>query len=434
MLKTINWMLSWFSARTAILVSVVVVVLVGGIALIRDYNLSLQEKAQAIQERIFPVTATQQVFLDELREYRKEKLRFTRAFTPGMALPKIDFYFFGMGSRTKYIYHQGALRAYPSGRTVGRWSVNEELIVPSLFSVWLRTKQGDEIIIKEDASGILITNLSTSTLKQEYQLAQGGLMKLPNFEAYRYPRIMRVLLQEILVNIKGRAPHANLFTYNQPHYRSAAMIAMALKETNNLVLVRRWIKELDAVYDSSSENQADNLGQVLYLLSLVKDTEHPLIANVQQEAERLRKGDYISGITSGKNYPMYQTQWLIFGLEQLGIAHNFSLPKEQDNLAHTSWWFGTNAKSESRLRYQMPAFPYLEWANAHFWGERFARLSNRDYPLTWGGVQGQYNYGFPAITRAYSSVNYAPTNAWHAAEALLYLLKEKKLESTSPGL
>ena len=58
------------------------------------------------------------------------------------------------------------------------------------------------------------------------------------------------------------------------------MRTLAFRETGNLDCIRDWILGLREPFDKNNkgETEADNLGQALFLLSLVSNTNHPLVA------------------------------------------------------------------------------------------------------------------------------------------------------------
>ena len=60
------------------------------------------------------------------------------------------------------------------------------------------------------------------------------------------------------------------------------MIAECLRRTGNLGLIKDWILTLSEPFDSvaGDEREPDNLGQALFLISLVSDKEHPLVGKI----------------------------------------------------------------------------------------------------------------------------------------------------------
>jgi GH15 family glucan-1,4-alpha-glucosidase len=67
--------------------------------------------------------------------------------------------------------------------------------------------------------------------------------------------------------LPGQLRHSTLFVYPKAWLRDAAMMGMAFEATGNLHVIREWILGLREVYDrnNAGEEEADNLGQALYL-------------------------------------------------------------------------------------------------------------------------------------------------------------------------
>lgn len=67
---------------------------------------------------------------------------------------------------------------------------------------------------------------------------------------------------EILMNVDEGLPLPNFLVYQKLTYRSAAMMTMVLKQTNNLNLISNGVKNLKEPYDRNVEM----LGEVLKLI------------------------------------------------------------------------------------------------------------------------------------------------------------------------
>ena len=236
-----------------------------------------------------------------------------------------------------------------------------------------------------------------------------------------------MLHHEVLIGITASGPVPNVIVYNKPWYRDAAMMAMVLKATGNLDQIRDWIFRLNEPYDGNNkEAEPDNLGQVLFLISLVSDRNHPLVTRVLAEAETraVRKNGikYLDGLTDGAHHPVYQTKWLKFGLAALGLPDDWTIPPVPDSYSALFWMdyrdqhvIATDA-SNPRL------FPYLDWACAHFHNRKHAPLNIRGYPLTWEAKAGQAQYDdMHLVSPAWRIQRIAGPHGWHAAEAFLYL-------------
>jgi hypothetical protein len=148
-----------------------------------------------------------------------------------------------------------------------------------------------------------------------------------------------VLHQEILVNVIDGMPVPNFFVYRKPWYRDGAMMGMCLRETGNLDLLRDWILGLREPYDGNNagETEADNLGQALYLISLVADKSHPLTARVLAELPRFESENYIRGHSDFAQHPVYQTKWAKFGLAALGLPDPYQIPLLPDAYSALFW-------------------------------------------------------------------------------------------------
>jgi len=66
-------------------------------------------------------------------------------------------------------------------------------------------------------------------------------LNLPVFKDYAYDSVLKVLLHEILINIDNGLPLPNIMVYKKLWYRDATLMAMVLKETGNLRLIKDWI-------------------------------------------------------------------------------------------------------------------------------------------------------------------------------------------------
>jgi hypothetical protein len=140
-----------------------------------------------------------------------------------------------------------------------------------------------------------------------------------------------------LINIQDGKPLVNTTVYTKPWFKSAAIITMALKKTNNLPLVEAWIKGLNTPFDRNNNAgyaEADNLGQVLYMLSTVADKKHPLVSKILDEADNFDKGGFIEGRTADMlPHPVYQTKWLKFGLKEMQLPDKYKIPVQYDSFS-----------------------------------------------------------------------------------------------------
>jgi hypothetical protein len=246
--------------------------------------------------------------------------------------------------------------------------------------------------------------------------------------------VLRVLHQELLVNVVDGKPVPNFFVYSNPWYRDSAMMAMVFQKTGNLHVVKDWILSLLKPYDRNNggETEADNLGQVLYLISLVSDKSHPLVPIVQKEFARFQKGQWIEGRSDFSVHPVYQTKWAKFGLRALELDDPYSVPRMKDSYAALFWWEYKSDDIPGQPIIEDDSYPYLGWAACHYSGKNFGKLSDRDYPLTWEANASQANYeGIKKIGVEYTKRELCAPHTWHAAEAFLYLIEESESPNTS---
>ena len=331
------------------------------------------------------------------------------------------YFLFGMGSRRKLVYKQGELfDPFPRER-LGHWNVGKEKIFPAEYKVVLETDQG-VVIICEDETGVWLEE------KGKRRKIATGAVKLPSFEGHPHCRVLRQLHQEILVCIADGLPLPNPFVYRKPWYRDAAMMCMCLEKTGNVDLVREWILSIREPFDRNNGGVAepDNLGQVLYMVSLVADSKHPAVAQVLARVPEFRKGDHISGLTDFGEHPVYQTKWLKLGLARLGLSDDLKVPKVHDAYGVLFWMDfqdehveGPGFDDEAKEKY-----PYLAWAEDHFHGKAGKPEYDPEfYPMTWEAEASEADYeGMSVLSPAYLVRRVCFPHSWHAAEMFLALL------------
>ncbi|MEY4540379.1 MAG: hypothetical protein RLZZ306_2136 [Bacteroidota bacterium] len=358
-----------------------------------------------------------QIYQDNLSILRKNH-------TNGRNLPPVNFFFFGMGDRLKMIYKDGVLYNAKTGKTLRRWKTKTATIVPSEYLVHLELENGKIVDIQEDTQGVYIYENNMQVIMAESRLG------LPSFEGKKYAPILRVLHHEILMNIDEGLPLPNFLVYQKTNYRTAAMMTMVLKQTNNLNLISNWVANLREPYDRSIEGnpEIDNLGEALYIVSMVSDSKHPLIEKILEEADGYKNGDYIEGKTEDSFHPVYQTKWIKFGLKSLGISDNYKIPLIYDNYSPVFWLdFKTqNVGGRQFDDVTSSNSPYLTWAEDHTFNQRRAIVSLVDYPLTWESENKSANYlGMNVVDQTYAQSRICATHGWHAAEMFLLLMEQK---------
>ncbi len=345
----------------------------------------------------------------------------TNVATKLMQPPKVEFFLFGMGNRDKFLYRDGILFNARTGKTVRQWKLVKETILPWEYTVRLKTSDSKEVIIKEDEKAVRIQEGAKRISLTE------GAVNLPKFEGHPQAELLRILLQEILVNIVDNRPVPNFLVYSKPWYRDAAMVAMCLEKTDNLHLIKPWILKLDEPFDrnNAGNREPDNLGQVLYLISLVSDSSHPLVEKVLDTIPEFQKDRHLDGSTDFSKHPVYQTKWLKFGLRALGLQDPYKIPKVFDSYSVLFWMdFKTeHVQGRAFSRKSIANYPYLGWAEAHFHGRPAPMPVEEQYPLTWEAHASQANYdGMKLVSKEYTDRKICTPHSWHAAEMFLYLL------------
>ncbi len=360
-----------------------------------------------------------------LQAYREELALFRKEHPKKRNLPDVKFFFFGMGNRPKMVYKNGKIINLSTGKSIRRWKVKTATIVPSEYLVHLELEDGRAVDIQEDSTGVYAYENNLQIILAE------SPVKLPSFGGNRFAGILRVLHHEILININDGKPLPNFMVYAKPWYKSAAVITMALVQTQNVPLISDWILHLNSPFDRNNNGyaEADNLGQALYMLSIVSDKKHPLVNKIMDEADNFDKGGYIEGRTDLQPHAVFQTKWLKFGLKALQLPDKYKIPTAYDSYSSLFWFDFKQeyVKGEQFDDNVALISPHYSWAEDHFFKQAKGPISLKDYPLTWEAEATEVNYSkLGLIDQTLVDVRISPTNAWQAAEILLLLLQEKK--------
>jgi hypothetical protein len=355
-----------------------------------------------------------------LQEYRLRLNELRRDYSRVRMMPAVSFFLFGMGARRKLIYQTGVLKDAVSGEILRSWDVASETIIPPAYTVLIEPHEAPPVKITENEIGIWLEEGDQVTALSE------SALNLPVFSGRKYAIVLRVLHQEVLINIIDGIPVPNFFVYphRKPWYRDSAMMAMVLQATGNLGLIRDWILNFRAPYDrnNAGETETDNLGQALYLVSLVSDRSHPLVPFLLNELQVWQTNDYIKGRTDFSEHPVYQTKWAKYGLAALGIKDPYEVPLIPDSYSSLFWW-AYKDRHLQQPRFNEMDYPYLDWAEAHFYDEKNGPVSGSDYPLSWEANASQANYaGMAGLSQAYTDQRLCAPHTWHAAEMFLCLL------------
>lgn len=206
------------------------------------------------------------------------------------------------------------------------------------------------------------------------------------------------------------------------------MMCMCLVKTGNLHLVEPWIMGLHKVFDHNNSGvaEADNPGQLLYMISLVSDRNHPLVPKILQAVESFRKGDHVLGKSDYADHPVYQTKWLKYGLRSLGLDDPYRIPLVPDSYSSLFWmdWRDQHVDHPRFSQEHAAFYPYLHWAEVHFYNDPPPVPVEEDrYPVSWEARASEAGYWrMRIVSEQYVSQRIAAPHTWHAAEMFLYFL------------
>jgi hypothetical protein len=353
-----------------------------------------------------------------LNDYRSELNNLRYLSENIFELPNEKYFLFGMGSRRKMLYKDGSLLDSLTGEIIKKWQIAKELIIPPSYEVDLTTTDGKRVLIYEDEQGVWLKENDKVTL------LSGGRVNLPNFNGNPNALVLRVLLQEVLINIVDEKPLPNYFVYSKPWYRDAALMCMVLNQTGNLELVRDWILNLDQPFDlnNSGEQEPDNLGEVLYMISLVSDQTHPLVNEILATIPQFIEDNHIDGVTDYANHPVYQTAWVKLGLDSLKLPDPYQLPDVSDSYANLIWWLSSPHQIVNGSQHNSFQYPYLTWASNHMNQTYLGVFGDLDYPLSWESQASGANYsGIQIVSQAYANQAIGAPHGWAASELFFYL-------------
>lgn len=327
-----------------------------------------------------------------------------------------------MGNRRKLLYKAGALYDALTGELLRSWNPVHEQFLPHEYTVKWQSRENRVYSIREDETGVCLMVEGTRTY------LTGNPIHLPDFKGMREANILKMLMHEVLINIVDGKPLTNFLVQQQPSYSDAAVIAECLRRSGNLGLIKEWILTLSEPFDyvADGAREPDNLGQALFLISLVSDKNHPLVAKVLAQTGEFLNTDFLDGRTDGAAHPVYQTKWMKYGLKSLGLPDPYQIPVTYDSYASVFWMDYRDIPNNG------PGFnekvkgtnPHLAWAEAHFHGwDPPMRLAAKSYPLSWE-IQPDTKppFGMGIISPDYLEQRIAAPQARHAAEMALYLL------------
>ena len=338
-----------------------------------------------------------------------------------------EYYFFGFNNRKKYLYINGMIKDIENNNIVYKFSKpDKQLIIPNEYTVLVHTKDGEYIKIFENSDGVFVSDKSLRAVP-----GTDTNVNVFDFKDKNYSEVLSTLYGEILFNTKNSQIIPNIFVYSNSWYRDAAITSMVYSYTGNVSIIEPWIDSLCDIYDmqNGGVRESDNLGELLYLLSLSKNRNHTLINKILHEAKIITEnnpdGNYLNGETDfNSNMSNYQTAWYNLGLESLGMDE-LSLDNNiaEDIYSSTMWW--SDNYSKKCLLKPNANYPYLAWAQYHCTGSGGVFLNNSLYPLSWESAASQADYNkMSFLDNCFIEKKISPTHTWTAAEIFMTIVEK----------
>jgi|GEM_PF-2048623 len=205
---------------------------------------------------------------ETLQLYRQNLVQLRQQYPTPDSLPDLTFFLFGMGNRMKLIYRNGRLLNARTGHIEWQWEVEREIIVPSEYAVQLdlHAEPGApprSVQIREDETGVWL--LQTG---KRPQLLRGTRhrLTLPRYANNPNGPVLRVLLQEVLMNVMDGKPLSNFLVYDQPILQDASRMLTVLQMTGNDALMD------GKIYVAPERTEQD----VIHLKNEIGTVDYPL--------------------------------------------------------------------------------------------------------------------------------------------------------------
>ena len=432
------------SKEKNILLTLLLIAIVVFIELVFNFMYSYKERDNYIEEKIHvgDIDKTKdktnyidkdfknhyKIELSKLEEYKNEYFDFIHTYSP-KTTNKLNisvYYYLGFGPRRKLMYKPGLLMDIDSREVLYEFEEKESMIIPNIYTVIIETKDNKFIKIYEDQDGVHY-NVDG---KDKIVDGTSNKIELYSFSEQKYSNMKAVLYGEILYNIKDSKIYPNIVVYNKPWYRDAAITSMVLRQTNNTDLIIDWINNLDELFDNNNGmEEPDNLGELLYLLSIQKDKNTNLIDRIESKAEEIANsnpnGYYIYGKTDFTDQHLYQNLWYKFGIESVGRDYHFDIEKiKEDDYSKGAWWsdYQTSVIYNDNSNYE---YPYLSYAIRHNEKKGNIIINRELYPLSWEVNASHANYDiYSGLDFYMKDSRISPLHTWSASELLLFIMDE----------
>lgn len=373
-----------------------------------------------------------------------------------------DFLSFGMGDRRKMIYRKGKLIDLHTKQVIRTFDFSHEMIIPNMYTVLLLDEAGNITRIYEDETGVhiekgrkakvwedwnnfnqweddrlnnretkLVENLTNETITTSKKK-----IHLPDFNESPVGRVLKVLHQEILININHGKPTSTLLakTNESGLYREGMMAAMVLEKTGNTWLFEEWMKQINSIYDCRNKleknetkcvESADNPGQLLYLIGAVANHRQDLVNKIKAEVKQKTVDGEFTGLVDGSEMGYYPTALLINGARKnkIDLGYDLHLDKADKYLGLTWWLNGYKVAKHGNI--VDPVHPAKEWASVHQEPGHYGltTILDESYPLTFDGELTEEEADEQKLINDHYSHVKGPklSSIWHASEMFLML-------------
>jgi hypothetical protein len=375
-----------------------------------------------------------------LRAYKNNDIDI--AMLPAFEMKKIPkLFLFGLENRRKLVFKNGTLSDFKTNEIIADFAGDRVNIFPQDFSVKITKNDGSSHVIIENETGVFIDDTAISGTERG--------ISIPDFKEYRYPLMMKILYQEIMYSIIDGVPYARLFDYFHDEkgqaggivwYRDIAYVGLFLQAVNRTDLITDFVRNIDRMYDANRDvKEPDNLGQILFLQSLLENPNNVLVNDIIAEARRIKDADgNLIGTTDGSRSSAYQNGWLIYGLNALGlnsIAREFNQQSDIDDNGYARLlWFTLPEKIVASRRKRNVSILPTDWKG------KYTNVDGQPYPYInigkehfnmrirsgdWGGG-GHKN---PILTQVVYPITWGDgtrPHIWHDVELFMYLSELKK--------
>ncbi len=373
-----------------------------------------------------------------------------------------DFLSFGMGDRRKMVYRKGKLIDLHTKQVIRTFDFSHEMIIPNMYTVLLLDEAGNITRIYEDETGVhiekgrkakvwedwnnfnqweddrlnnretkLVENLTNETITTSKKK-----IHLPDFNESPVGRVLKVLHQEVLININRGRPNTTLLakTNEAGLYREGMMAAMVLEKTGNTWLFEEWMKQINSIYDCRNKleknetkcvESADNPGQLLYLIGAVANHRQDLVNKIKAEVKQKTVDGEFTGLVDGSEMGYYPTALLINGARKnkIDLGYDLHLDKADKYLGLTWWLNGYKEAKHGNI--VDPVHPAKEWASVHQEPGHYGltTILDESYPLTFDGELTEEEADEQKLINEHYSHVKGPklSSIWHASEMFLML-------------